>query len=198
MGKGGGSGSQGIDPAVQQGMLANQTALVNIAQQQSANAQTLFGVTEPGLQTAEQFYQSLATGDPAAIMRATAPAAEFSAQAAAGAKKNIMDTAPSGGERNLALEAVDAGRASDITKTGTAASLGGPNALAALAGQGVGESISAAGTAVSGLSSANQGLASLGGLQINEQQIQAEEKGNVLGALGGALGTGAEVAMAFA
>jgi hypothetical protein len=47
---------------------------------------------------------------------------------------------------------------------------------------------------VSGIGAANQDLSSLGQMQIQGQQLQAEQKGSVLGAAGGLAGT---AAMAF-
>lgn len=196
-GKGGGAS---ISPEVQQGMLANQTALVKIAEQQSVNSQQLYNLTEPGLQASEDFYQTLASGDPNAIMQAIAPAAQASNEAAAGARSNILASAPAGGEKNLALEAVDVNRASNIAKTVSGTTTGAYNALGQLAGQGVGESISAASTGVSAYSAGNQALSSLGGMQLQAQQINAQEKGSMLGAvsgLGGAVFGGAGAAGGF-
>lgn len=180
------SGNSGPSPAVYEGMLANSTALVDIAKGQAAHADTLFNLTEPGLQTAENFYSTLAAGDPAAILKATAPTAQAAAKTAAGTKANILATSPEGGERNLALEAVDVNRGATVSGAASGAQLGSYNALASLAGQGVGESISAAGTGIGGVSAANQGLSSLGNLQLGQEQIHAQEKGNLLG-LGGSL-----------
>jgi len=97
MGKGGPSGPS---PEVEQGMLQNQSALVKIAQGQAKNAEQLYQLTEPGLATAENFYETLASGDPGAIMRAISPAAQQVNEASVGAKSNIMANAPSGGEKN--------------------------------------------------------------------------------------------------
>lgn len=178
---------------VSSGMLKDENALVSIAQQQNKNSQQLYGATEPGLAEAESFYQSLASGDPGAIMRATAPAAQQINQATAGAKKNILENAPSGGEKNLALEMADVNKGAQIGGIASQSFLNAPNALSQLAGQGVGESISAAGTGISGLSAGSSSLASLGGLQINNQQLKDQEKGSTLGALGslGEAGAGA-------
>lgn len=193
MGKG---APAGPSPEVEKGMLDNQSALVKIAQGQAKNAEQLYNLTEPGLVTAENFYETLASGDPGAIMRAISPAAQQTSEAAAGAKRNIMDNAPSGGEKNLALEMVDVGRGAEVAHLASGATVGAPNALAQLAGQGVGESISAAGTGISGFSSANQGLASLGNMQIQEQQIQAEQKGQMMGGIGSLVGAGAQLGSA--
>jgi hypothetical protein len=171
---------------VYQGLLDNSTALVDIAKQQSANSEELFNLTEPGLKTAENFYSTLAAGDPAAILRATAPVAQQAAKTAAGAKSNILATSPAGGDRNLALEQVDVNRGATVSGATAGAQLGSYSSLAQLAGQGVGESISAAGTGISGIAAGSQSLSSLGGLQLQQEQIKAEEKGNLLG-LGGNL-----------
>lgn len=186
-GKGG--SSSGPSPEVEQGLLNNSNALTSIAQSQNANAQQLYGLTEPGLGTAEQFYKTLASGDPTAIMQTISPAAQQSSQAAAGAVKNIQQNMPGGGEKNLALENVELQKQGQVASTATNAFLGAPNALGQLAGQGIGESISSAGTGISGLSAGTQSLSSLGGMQLQEQQIQAEQKGNTLGAVGGLAGS---------
>jgi len=194
VGKGG-----GLSQDVQKGMLANETALVDIAKTQSQNSQQLYGEAFPGFVKAEDFYQALSSGDPYAISRAIAPSAQQITQAADAAKANILRTAPSGGERNLALEQVDVNRGAEIGSTASQAYLNSFNALAQLAGQGVGEGISSAGVGISGLSSANQGLGELGQLQIQNQQVSNESKGATLGALaslGGGLFEGAGAAAA--
>lgn len=192
----GGKGG-GISHDVQQGMLQNESALVDIAKEQNKNAQTLFGLTEPGLQTAESFYQSLATGDPGAISRAISPAAQQVTKASDSAKKNIIQNTPEGGEKNLALEMTEANKGSTIGSLGANAYLGAPNALANLAGQGIQESIASAGTGISSLSAGSQTLGSLGGLQLQGQQIQAENKGSTMGFLGSLAGAGATLGAAF-
>ena len=168
--------SAGLSSDVQSGMLQNQNALVQLAQQQASRSGQLFNATFPGLQSAEQFYGSLASGSPYAISTATAPAVAQIAAATQGAKQNILNNAPAGGEKNLAIEQADVNQGAEVGKTATSAFLGAPNALASLAGQGVGESISSAGTAIGGYNSANNALGNLGNLQI-------QQKGAQLGAL---------------
>jgi len=168
--------SSGLSDSVQQGELANSTALTAIAQQQAKNSQTLFNQSNPGFVQAEGFNQTLSTGDPYAIARAISPATQQISQATASAKQNIMNSAPAGGEKNLALEQADVSQGAEVGKVATGSYLNSFNALASLAGQGTGESISAAGTGISGFSAANQGLGQLG-----QQQIQ--QKGAQLGAL---------------
>lgn len=173
-----------MDPAVQSGMLANQTALTGIAEQQAQNAEQLYKTSEPGFQQAEQFYGDLATGDPGAIMHAIAPAAQQINEASTGAKKNILENAPSGGEKNLALEMTDVNKGAEVGKVGASGYTGSFNALAQLAGQGVGESISAAGAGTSAYSAGSQTLGSLGSLNIQDKQLQMQQKGQTMGGLG--------------
>lgn len=195
MGKGQ-TGQSTLDPAVAQGELANQSALVKIAGEQEKNAQSLYSLTEPGLVQSEDFYQNLASGDPAAIMKAIAPTAQAASESAAGAKANIMANNPAGGEKNLALENVDVGRGAQVAKAASGATLAAPNALGQLAGQGIGLSQSAENTSISGLNSSNQGLSNLQSQEFQGQQLQMEEKGQTLGALGGLAGDATQLGAA--
>lgn len=184
-----GSKSEGLSPAVQQGELANSTALTQLAQQQGGNANQLFQAAFPGFQTAEAHYGDLSTGDPAAIARAIAPVAQQVNQATAGAKANIMANDPNGGEKNLALEQADVNQGAQIGGAGANAYLNSFNALAALAGQGVGQSTQAAGTAVSGYGTANQGLGQLGQQQVQQKGAQLGAIGSLAGSLSSGLAT---------
>jgi hypothetical protein len=169
---------------------SNASALVSLAQGQAANANTLFNESNPGMVQAENFNQTLASGDPYAISRAISPASQQISEATQGAKKNIMNNSPSGGEKNLALEQADVSQGAEVGKTATGSFLNSFNALSSLAGQGTGESISAAGTGISGFSSANSALG-----QIGSQQIQ--QKGAQLGALTSLGGDAATLGAAF-
>jgi hypothetical protein len=167
---------------------------VALAQQQGANSQTLFNEANPGFKTAESFYSTIASGDPYAIARATAPASQQINQATEGSIKNIIANAPNGGEKNLAIEQARVAQGAEVGKVASGSFLNSFNALASLAGQGTGESISSAGTAISGYGSANSALGQLGTQQLESQQIQAQQKGSTLGALaslGGGIAEGA-------
>lgn len=168
--------SQGLSSGVTSGLNSDANALTQIAQTQSNNSQTLFNQALPGYSAATNFYQTLASGDPYAIARAVAPATQQINQASAGARSNIMNSSPAGGEKNLALEQTFVNQGAQVGNTASQAFLNAPNALGQLAGQGVGESTAAAGTSISGFNSANQGLGQLGNLQI-------AQKGAQLGAL---------------
>ena len=192
-----GKGSGGLDPKVQQGMLDNESALVKLAQGQAQHGDQLFNLTFPGMSQAESFYGSLASGDPGKIAQAIAPAVSQITQATTSAKENILRNAPAGGEKNLALEQADVARGAEVGKLASSAYTGSFNALASLAGQGVGESISAAGTGISGLSAASSTLGNLGQLQMQAYQNQQQAKGSTLGSLaslGGSIFEGAGAA----
>jgi hypothetical protein len=179
-------GGKGVSNQVNQGLQADANQLTSIAGQQNANSQSLFSSAFPGFQTAENFYGALASGDPTAIARATAPANQQINQAQTGARTNILDNSPAGGERNLALEQSRVSQGAQVGQTASQGYLNSFNALGQLAGQGVGESTAAAGTGISGYSAANQGLGQLGNLQI-------QQKGASLGALGGLGGDAASL-----
>ena len=108
--------SSGLSDSVQQGQLANSNALVALAQQQAGNSQSLFNLTEPGLAKAENFESTLASGDPYAISRAISPAVKQINQSTDSAKKNIIQNAPAGGEKALALEQADVFRERRLAK----------------------------------------------------------------------------------
>ena len=184
----GSKGGASDSTQIQQGMLSNEQQLVQLAQGQAANSNQLFNAAFPGVQQAENFYGSLATGDPSQIARATAPAAQQIAQATQGSIQNIQQNAPAGGEKNLAIEQTLANQGSQTGAVGTSAFLNSFNALGALGGQNIGQSISAAGAGISGLSSANQGLSQLGNFNIQNAQLQMQQKGQSLGAFGGLAG----------
>ncbi len=184
-----GGGKGGLSNSVQQGELANSNALVKIAQQQATNSQQLFNESQPGFNSAEQFYSALATGDPSTIMRAIAPATQQIGQATAASKANILNTAPAGGEKNLALEEADVNQGAQVGNLASQGYLNSFNALAGLAGQGIGQSISAAGTGISGYEQSNQALGQLG-----NQQVQ--QKGATLNALGSLVNAGATLGSA--
>jgi hypothetical protein len=172
----GGKGGSGMSENYQDAMAANSTALTNLAQQQGANSEKLFNESNPGFEKAESFYSALSSGDPYAISRAIAPAAQQINESTAGAKQNILASDPNGGEKNLALEQADVAQGAEIGKLGSGAYTGSFNALASLAGQGTGEGIASAGAATSAYGASNQGWGQIG-------QMQIEQKGNSLGAL---------------
>lgn len=169
---------------------ADENALVSLAQQQSANSQTLFNQSLPGFEAATQHYQQLSSGDPYAISQAIAPVAQQADAQAASAKQNILQNGPAGGEKNLALEQVDVNRGATV---GNAASNGYNQSFAALgqlSGQGIGLGQASSGQALSGYGSA-------GGMALQEQGLQVQQKGNTLGALSSLGGDAATLGAGF-
>jgi len=172
-----------VSPAVSSAETNASNALVALANQQQGQGNQLFTASFPGFQTAEDFYDSLASGDPYAVFNAIAPVTQQVDLATAAAKKNILQNGPPGGQTNLAIEQADVNRGAQVGNLATSAYLGAPNALAQLASQGVGESLSSTGQAISAQSAGAQAIGQLGSQQLQAQQINAEEKGQTFGAL---------------
>lgn len=184
-----GSSSKGLSNSVTAGEQANANALTGIAQGQANNANQLFQMAFPGMQQSENFYQTLSTGDPYAIAKAVAPATQQISQATAGAKANIMNNAPAGGEKNLSLEQADVSQGQQVGSVASQGYLNSFNALAQLGGAGVGLSNSASSGATSAYGASSQTLGQLGNQQI-------EQKGASLAPFGSLLGAGATLGAA--
>jgi hypothetical protein len=189
----GGKNTPGVSSGVTSGEQADINQLTGLASQQQSNANQLFNLAEPGLQQATSFYQTLASGDPFAISRAISPAAQQITQASQGATQNIMNNAPAGGEKNLALEQVQGQAGAQIGNVASQGYLGSFNALGGLSGQGIGESQGASGQALSGISSAISGYGQLGQQQLASQELQLQSKGQTLGAFSGLAGDAASL-----
>lgn len=174
-------GGKGLSNSVTSGIQNDTSQLASIAGQQQNNSNQLFNLAFPGMATAQNFYQTLASGDPTAIARATAPATQQINQAQTGAREQIMNNAPSGGEKNLALEQSRVAQGQQTGQLGSQAYLNAFPSLAQMGAQGVGQSTQAAGTGISGYGAANQGQGQLGSLQV-------QQKGADMGLLGGLVG----------
>lgn len=168
------SKSGGISDATQKSEVNIAQQQTDIAKQAAASAQKEFQSAFPGFQQAENYYQQMATGDPAALARATAPAVQQIDAQAEATKKRISEDAPRGGAKNLALEENEINRGAQVGNLATQGYLNSFQNLAGLAGQGVGESISSTSTAIGGLSAA-------GNQYSNIAQQQAEGKASQLG-----------------
>lgn len=182
MGSKGGS----LSDSAQNSLVQNSDALTQLAQGQAANSNQLFGASFPGFGQAENFYQTLSTGDPNAIARATAPATQQIDLATAGAKQNIMNNAPAGGEKNLALEQANVQQGAQVGSTASNGFLNSFNALAQLAGQGVGESTGAAGAATGAFGQANTGYNQI----VQQGNAQKGSGLGLFGSLAGSLSSG--------
>jgi len=160
---------------------------IAISQQQQAQSNTLFNESQPGFQTAENYYTKLASGNPQAIFQSIAPAVGQIDTASQGAVQNIQQNMPRGGAEQLAVANVQQQRAGQVGNLGTQAYTGAFPALASLSQGGLGISgneIAGAISASSAGSTSNQA----------EMQVQAQGKASTMGLLGGLAGAGGEAA----
>lgn len=155
--------------------------------QSAQEGSTLFNMALPGLEQSESYYGKLASGDPMALARANAPAIQSITANANSAKKNIMQDAPRGGERNLALEEGDLSTGAQISQLTTGSYTGAFGSLAGLGGQNVSQGTAATGTGLQGMNAAANQYGQL-------QQLNNEQKATSLGFASSLLGTGAEAA----
>jgi hypothetical protein len=189
MGGGGGKGGAPSSATAENAQAGLATQMTSLMGQEQGQASKLFNLAFPGMQQADNFYSALASGSPNAIAAVTAPAAQQVQQATAGAKQNILSTAPAGGERNLAIEHADVNQGAQIGSLASQGYTGSFNALAQMGGQGVGLGQGAANSAVSAGSAAGQQWGSI----VNENTAQ---KGATMGAFGSVLGAGAQLGSA--
>ena len=173
---------------------ALQNAQTQLAQTMSATGQqsaqegsTLFNLALPGLQQSESYYGKLASGDPAALARANAPAIQQITGNANAAAKHITQDMPRGGERNLALEEGDLSKGSQISQLTTGSYTGSFGSLAGLGGQNVSQGNAATGTGLQGMNAAANQYGQLG-------QLQNEQKATQLGFISSLAGAGASIA----
>ncbi len=162
-----------------------------LAEHSDARSQQLFDLSLPGFKTATDHYTKLASGDPNAIFTAVAPSVQGVKGQFDAAKQNIQDTMPRGGAKDLALEEASvsqAGTVGNIINTGYEGSFA---ALANLAGKGMGLSVNEVANAIGAFGGASNTLG-------NVAQQQQAAKSSSLGFIGSLLGSGAEMAGAFA
>lgn len=188
-----GKSTPSVPSSVTAAQTADENALVSLAQNQQANANQLFNLSEPAIQQGLSFYESLASGSPYAISQAIAPAAQQITQSTAGAVQNILQNTPQGGTRNLAIQQADVAQGAQIGNLASQGYLGAQNALLSGGTQVTGLSQSAAGIGVSGLSNAANIAGTMGSQSIEAQQLQLQSKGQTLGAVGGLAGDAAGI-----
>ena len=180
----------GEDKSLQQAQenLANQMAASGKAS--TAEGSTLFNLALPGLEQAESYYGKLASGDPAALARASAPAIQSITSNTNAAKKNIIQDNPRGGERNLALEEADLSQGAQISQLTTGSYTGAFGSLAGLGGQNVSQGTAATSTGLQGMNAAANQYGNL-------QQLNSEQKATQLGLWSSLAGAGASIAGAL-
>lgn len=181
------SKSGGISHDVQQQEVDIAKQQEGIAQSANQRAGQLFQASFPGFEEAENYYKTLASGDPAAIARAIAPAAQQINQQSQAAAQRIEQDSPRGGEKNLALEENQITRGAQVGNLASQSYLSAFQNLAGLAGQGVGESTSQTGAATAAGNAA-------GNQYSNIANQQAEAKATNLGFYSSLAGSAAEMA----
>lgn len=154
--------------------------------QSTKEGSTLFNLALPGLEQSESYYGKLASGDPAALARANAPAIQSITSNTNSAKKNIVQDQPRGGERNLALEEADLSQGAQISQLTTGSYTGSFGSLAGLGGQNVSQGTAATSTGLQGMNAASNQYGQL-------QQINNEQKATQLGFITSLAGAAASV-----
>lgn len=140
-------------------------------------------VAMPGLNTASNYWTSILKGGPEA-QQATAPFAQTIAQQTGAAQKQIQNTLPAGGEKNLALAELPIKQGQSIANLYQGL---GPTAASELQALSLGSA--GAGNSAGGVS------ASAGASNEQLAASQAAAKGNMFGGIGSGLGSAAGGAM---
>lgn len=163
---------------------------IGLAQGQQANSNTLFtDVGLPGLQTAQGYYNKLASGDPNAIQSAVAPAEQQIDAQTAGTIQNIQNTSPRGGTKLLGEEEAQISGQQQKGNLITQAYTSAFPAEAQLGGNTTGLSTAQISQAIQGFSGASNTTAQLG-------QEQEAGKASQLAFFGALAGAGGEAAAA--
>ena len=156
------------------------------AQQSAQQGSTLFNMALPGLEKAESYYGKLSSGDPNALATANAPAIQSITGQSNESLKNIMQSMPRGGARDLAISDADLSKGAQISNLTTGSYTNSFGSLAGLGGQNVSQGNAATATGLQGMNSAANQYGQL--QQLNNQQ-KATQLG-FIGSLGGAAATG--------
>lgn len=175
----------GGDTQKQQTALSKQQ--VAQGEQSQKHSSQLFDTTYPWLQKSGQYFSGIASGDPGAIQKEIAPAAEKISTATTAAERNIDALYPRGGARDLAKQEAEIGKAGQIGQLATTSYTGAQKALAAMGGSGLGISISEMANAIAGLGQGAQTLGQVG-------QEKAANKASTMGFLGSLSEAGGAIA----
>ena len=174
-----------------------QNAQTGLAQQMSATAaqstqegSQLFNLALPGLEKSTSYYGKLASGDPTALATANAPAIQSITGQSNDQLKNIMQNAPRGGARDLAIADADLSKGAQISNLTTGSYTGAFPSLASLGGQNVSQGNAATSTGLQGLNSAANQYGNL-------QQLNNQQKATSLGFISSLAGAGADLGASF-
>lgn len=174
-------GKPSVDPQLQaaQASLANQMASSGATSAEEGTE--LFNLAMPGENLAAAHYAKLAGGDPDALARENAPAIQQITGQSNKQLSDIMQNAPRGGARNLAISESDVAKGAQISGLTTESYTSAFPSLASLGGQNVGQGNQATSTGIQGRNAAANQFG-------NIQQLQNEQKTTGLGAMSGGLG----------
>jgi hypothetical protein len=165
--------------------------MAQTGQQSAQEGSTLFNLALPGLEKSTSYYGKLASGDPNALARANAPAIQQITGQSNQQLSNIMQNAPRGGARDLAISEADLSKGAQISNLTTGSYTNAFPSLASLGGQNVGQGNAATSTGLQGMNSAANQYGNL-------QQLNNEQKATQLGFVSSLAGAGAEAGSAFA
>jgi hypothetical protein len=149
----------------------------------TAEGAKLFNLALPGLETANTYYGKLASGDPNALARANAPAIQQITGQADQSLKNIMQNAPRGGARDLAISDAELSKGAQISNLTTQSYTGAFPSLASLGGQNVSQGNQATSTGAQTMNAAANQYGNI--LQFNNEQKQ-QQLGLITGLAGSA------------
>jgi hypothetical protein len=159
---------------------------LGINQQQQAQSNQVFQASFPGFQTAESYYQSLASGNPQQIFAATAPAVGQINTATQGASQQIAQNLPRGGVEQMAQANLQQQRAGQVGNLATQAYTSSFPALASLSQGGMGLAANDIANAISAGSSASTSNQAV-------MTAQQQGKGSTMGFLGSLAGAAGQV-----
>lgn len=175
----------GPSQQVTQGQINAANASANLSNTLAGEAQQVYSTTEPGLQTAENYYNLIASGSPQAIQSAIAPSIGAIEQSTNTAKQQAMETLPAGGALQEALATApiqEAGQIGQLVSQTYASSF---PALANMAQTGIAASTNASNAATNATATS---ASAYGNVAEQEAQGKATTMG-LVGALGQAGGT---------
>lgn len=172
----------GQTPAWLEGIANRQ---VGIGERSAALGEQFANIAKPYLTKAGDYWSALLSGDKGKMQEAVAPAAEQISQLYTGARKNIENFLPRGGERNLAVAQLPQAQAGDLARLYAGVQPQAAGALGALASGGAssGVGLSSVGASYGG------NAASAGSSLLNYYGQAAQGRGQAIGGAATGLGT---------
>lgn len=151
----------------------------SIQQQQLATSNKLIDTGLSAFNPAKDYWSALLKGgQPAQV--AVAPAAQQVQASSEAAQRNIANSLPAGGERNLALAQAKLQQGSDISRLYAGVQPAAANALAQLAGSVGGQGVDVGAGASPATSSSISNLSSIGANNANNNAATASTFGSLI------------------